>query len=77
MSSAISWLLLALTALNAVLLVALLARSARGAQGRADPLRDELRQGREEAGRAARESRDELSRGSRPPTTRWPSRSRA
>ncbi len=63
MSSAISWLLLALTALNAVLLVALLARSARSAQGRADPLRDELRQAREEAGRAARESRDELSRG--------------
>ena len=63
MSSAMSWLLLALTALNAALLVALLARSARSAQGRADPLRDELRQGREEAGRAARESRDELSRG--------------
>ena len=63
MSSAMSWLLLALTALNAVLLVALLARSARGAQGRADPLREELRQGREEAGRAARESRDELARG--------------
>ena len=63
MSSAMSWLLLALTALNAVLLVALLARSARGAQGRADPLREELRQAREEAGRAARESRDELSRG--------------
>jgi DNA recombination protein RmuC len=63
MSSGISWLLLALTALNAVLLVALLARSARGAQGRADPLREELRQAREEAGRAARESRDELARG--------------
>jgi len=59
----VSWLLLAITALNAVLLVALLARSARGARGRADPLRDELRLGREEAGRAARESRDELSRG--------------
>jgi DNA recombination protein RmuC len=50
-------------AFNAVLLVALWARSARGAQGRADPLRDELRQAREEAGRAARESRDELTRG--------------
>jgi len=59
----VTWLLLAITALNAVLLVALLARSARGARGRADPLRDELRMGREEAGRAARESRDELTRG--------------
>jgi len=59
----VSWLLLAITALNAVLLVALVARSARGARGRADPLRDELRLGREEAGRVARESRDELSRG--------------
>jgi DNA recombination protein RmuC len=46
-----------------VLLVALLARSARGARGRADPLRDELRMGREEAGRAARDSRNELTRG--------------
>jgi DNA recombination protein RmuC len=59
----VTWLLLAITALNAVLLVALLARSARGARGRADPLRDELRMGREEAGRAARDSRDELTRG--------------
>jgi DNA recombination protein RmuC len=59
----VTWLLLAITALNAVLLVAILARSARGARGRADPLRDELRMGREEAGRAARESRDELTRG--------------
>jgi DNA recombination protein RmuC len=59
----VTWLLLAITALNAVLLVALLARSARGARSRADPLRDELRMGREEAGRAARESRDELTRG--------------
>jgi DNA recombination protein RmuC len=63
MSSAILWLLLALTALNAVLLGVILARSASRARGRADPLRDELRQGREEAGRAARESRDELSHG--------------
>ena len=63
MNEVVSWLLLAITALNAVLLVALLARSARGARGRADPLRDELRMGREEAGRAARESRDELTRG--------------
>jgi DNA recombination protein RmuC len=59
----VTWLLLALTVVNAVLLVALLARSARGARGRADPLRDELRMGREEAGRAARDSRDELTRG--------------
>jgi len=59
----LTWVLLGLTALNAVLLVALLARSARGARGRADPLRDELRMGREESGRAARESREELARG--------------
>jgi len=57
------WLLLVITAVNAALLVALLARSGRAAAGRAEPLRDELRMGREEAGRAARESRDELSRG--------------
>ena len=63
MNEVVTWLLLAITALNAVLLVALLARSAGGARGRADPLRDELRMGREEAGRAARESRDELTRG--------------
>ena len=63
MSEVVTWVLLGLTALNAVLLVALLARSARGARGRADPLRDELRMGREESGRAARESREELVRG--------------
>ena len=63
MSEVVTWVLLGLTALNAVLLVALLARSARGARGRADPLRDELRMGREESGRAARESREELARG--------------
>jgi len=63
MSTAILWLLLALAALDAVLLLTLLARSARGAQGRADPLRDELRAGREEAARAARESREELAGG--------------
>ncbi|MBE3035255.1 MAG: DNA recombination protein RmuC, partial [Actinobacteria bacterium] len=63
MNEVVTWLLLAITAFNAVLLVALLARSARGARGRADPLRDELRMGREEAGRAARDSRDELTRG--------------
>ncbi|HEY5112797.1 MAG TPA: hypothetical protein VIJ45_01625, partial [Coriobacteriia bacterium] len=61
MNDIITWVLLALTVLNAVLVIALLARSRRGAQGRADPLREELRMGREEAGRAARESRDELS----------------
>ena len=63
MNEVVTWVLIALTALNAVLLVALLARSARGARGRADPLRDELRLGREESGRAARESREELARG--------------
>jgi len=59
----VTWVLIVLTTLNAMLLVALLARSARGTRGRADPLRDELRAGREESGRAARESREELSRG--------------
>jgi DNA recombination protein RmuC len=57
------WLLLALAALDAVLLGALLARSRATARGRADPLRDELRAGRDESGRAARESREELARG--------------
>ena len=63
MNDIVTWVLLGLALLNVALLVALLARSARGARGRADPLRDELRAGREEAGRAARESREELSRG--------------
>ncbi|HEY5387200.1 MAG TPA: DNA recombination protein RmuC [Thermoleophilia bacterium] len=63
MNDVVIWLLLAITAFNAVLLLVLLARSARGARSRADPLRDELRAGREEAARAARESREELSRG--------------
>ena len=62
MSSAILWVLLALGVVNAVLVGVLLARSPAATRGRADPLRDELRAGREEAGRAARESRDELSR---------------
>jgi DNA recombination protein RmuC len=63
MSDTILWLLLVVAVADAVLLVVLLLRSARGAHGRADPLRDELRHGREEAGRAARESRDELTKG--------------
>jgi DNA recombination protein RmuC len=63
MSAAILWVLLALAVVNAVLVGAMLARSRGSSRGRAEPLRDELRMGREEAGRAARESRDELSRG--------------
>ena len=63
MNEVVIWVLLGLALLTVALIVALLARSARGARGRADPLRDELRAGREEAGRAARESREELSRG--------------
>ena len=53
--------LLILGVLNAVLLVVVLLRSPKQVQGAADPLRDELRSGREEASRAAREARDELS----------------
>ncbi len=63
MSDTILWLLLALVAVNAVLLVVLLARSARTSSGRADPLRGELRAAREEAGRAASDSRAELTKG--------------
>ncbi len=63
MSDIILWLLLALAAADAVLLAALFVRSGRGARGRADPLRDELRAAREEADRASRASRDELTKG--------------
>ena len=63
MNEVVIWVLLGLALLTVALIVALLARSARGARGRADPLRDELRMGREESGRAARESREELARG--------------
>ena len=56
------WLLVALAALDAVLLWALLARSARGRE-RTGSLREDLRAGREEAARAARESRAELAGG--------------
>jgi len=63
MSDTILWLLLALAAADAVLLVVLLARSGRRSPGRADPLRDELRSAREEAGRAASASRAELTKG--------------
>jgi len=61
MGDAILPVLLILGVVNAVLLVVVLLRSPRQVQGAADPLRDELRSGREEASRAAREARDELS----------------
>ena len=63
MSDAILWLLLILAAGNAVLLVVLLGRSGRGGRDRPDALRDELRVAREEAGRAALASREELAKG--------------
>jgi DNA recombination protein RmuC len=58
MSAAPSWALLALMAVAVILLVIVLVRPAKGPQGGA--LRDELRAGREEAGLAARGSREEL-----------------
>ena len=63
MSDTILWLLLALAAVNAVLLIVLAGRSGRAARERPDPLRDELRVAREEAGRAAYASREELAKG--------------
>ena len=63
MSETILWPLLALAALDAVLLVVLLRRSGRGTGDRTDPLQNELRLAREEAGRAASASREELTKG--------------
>ena len=63
MNDAILWLLLVLAAGNAALLVVLLGRSGRGGRDRPDALRDELRVAREEAGRAAVASREELAKG--------------
>jgi DNA recombination protein RmuC len=60
MSDALAWALLALVAIAIVLLAVILVRSGKGSQG--GVLGDELRAGREEAGRAARENRDELQR---------------
>jgi DNA recombination protein RmuC len=62
MSNAILWLVLVLAAVDAVLLVVLLGRSGRGTHGRTDPVRDELRAAREEAGGASRASREELTK---------------
>jgi DNA recombination protein RmuC len=59
MSSSIQWVLIALGLANAALIVVLLVRSSAGSRSEGD-LRDELRAGREESSRAARESREEL-----------------
>ena len=61
MSDALLWIVVLLGIVNAGLLVAVLVRSGRGAEGSGALIRDELRQGREEARVAARESREELS----------------
>lgn len=61
MSGAILWVLVVLAAVNAVLLVVILLRTSR--EDHSALLRDELRQGREESSRAARESREELAAG--------------
>jgi DNA recombination protein RmuC len=53
------WVVLALGVINAVLLVLLLVRMSARSDGEG-AVRDELRTGREEAARAARESREEL-----------------
>ena len=63
MTDTVLWLILILAVVNALLLGALLGRLGRRTRDRADPLRDELRQGREEAARAAAASREELSKG--------------
>ena len=60
MTSAASWALVALSAIAIVLLVILIARSGKGSQGGA--IGSELRAAREEANRAARDSRAELSK---------------
>jgi DNA recombination protein RmuC len=62
-NDAVLLLLLVLALGNAALLVLLLGRSGRGGRDRPDALRDELRLTREEAGRAAAASRDELAKG--------------
>ena len=59
MNSGIQWALVALGLANVALLVALLVRSSAGSRGEG-ALSDELRSGREESSRAARESREEL-----------------
>lgn len=60
MNAAVSWILLVVGVANIGLVAMLLLKSSTGAQREAD-IREELRGAREEAARAARESRDELS----------------
>ena len=59
MDGTVLWVVLALSVLNAGLLVALIVRSSASSRGEG-ALRDELRASREEAARAARDSREEL-----------------
>jgi len=59
MNGTVQWILLAIGVLNAGLLAALVMRISAGTRGEV-ALRDELRASREEASRAARESREEL-----------------
>jgi len=59
MDGTVLWVVLALGVLNAGLLVALIVRSSASSRGEG-ALRDELRASREEAARAARDSREEL-----------------
>ena len=65
MTDVIPWVLLFLAATCVVLLVLLLLRLPRGLDNSSAVLGEELRAGREEAGRAAREARDEISKGLR------------
>ena len=60
MGETVPWILLLLVAANTVLLAVVLVRSSRGTGGAGEPLREELRAGREEAGQAARETREEI-----------------
>ena len=63
MSDTLLWIGLVGIAVNATLMVVLLVRSSRASEGATKTLREELRMGREEAQRAARELREEVSGG--------------
>ncbi len=63
MNDTVLWLLLLVVAADAVLLIVLLVRSSVDSRGGVQVLRAELRAGREEAGKAEREARQELARG--------------
>ncbi|MCP5110964.1 MAG: DNA recombination protein RmuC [bacterium] len=63
MSDALLWIVLVGIAVNVALMAVLLVRSSRASEGAAKALREELRMGREEAQRTARELREEVSGG--------------